>query len=66
MPSRHRSSQRLLPQSATPHDIRTLIGREPDIDMLVDSLRGNMGDTLGFYVKLSMDAAARYIPWRYK
>ncbi len=38
-----------------PTDIRTLIGREPDIDMLVDSLRGNMGDTLGFYVKLSMD-----------
>lgn len=35
--------------------IRELIGTEPDIDVLVESLHGNMGDTLGFYVPLSMD-----------
>lgn len=35
--------------------IRELIGKEPDIDTLVESLHGNMGDTLGFYVPLSMD-----------
>lgn len=35
--------------------IRTLIDGEPDIDTLVKSLHGNMGDTLGFYVPLSME-----------
>lgn len=41
--------------------LRQLIGTEPDIDTLVGSLRGNMGDTLGFYVKLSMaDCAEIY------
>lgn len=35
--------------------MRQLIGTEPDINTLVDSLHGNMGDTLGFYVPLSMD-----------
>lgn len=41
--------------------LRELIGGEPDIDVLVDSLRGNMGDTLGFYVPLSMaDCAEIY------
>lgn len=35
--------------------MRELIGCEPDLDVLVASLRGNMGDTLGFYVPLSMD-----------
>lgn len=35
--------------------MRELIGTEPDIDTLVTSLRGNMGDTLGFYVPLSME-----------
>ena len=35
--------------------MRELIGGEPDIDVLVRSLQGNMGDTLGFYVPLSMD-----------
>lgn len=34
--------------------MRELIGGEPDIDVLVRSLQGNMGDTLGFYVPLSM------------
>lgn len=34
--------------------MRELIGSEPDIDVLVRSLQGNMGDTLGFYVPLSM------------
>lgn len=34
--------------------LRTLVGTEPDIEALVTSLRGNMGDTLGFYVPLSM------------
>lgn len=38
-----------------PTSIRELIGKEPDIDVLVESLHGNMGDTLGFYVPLSMD-----------
>lgn len=37
-------------------DLRELIGgKEPDIDAMVKSLRRNMGDTLGAYVKLSMD-----------
>lgn len=41
--------------------LRELIGGEPDIDTLVESLRGNMGDTLGFYVPLSMaDCAEIY------
>lgn len=41
--------------------LRGLIGGEPDIDVLVDSLHGNMGDTLGFYVPLSMaDCAEIY------
>lgn len=41
--------------------LRQLIGTEPDIDTLVDSLRGNIGDTLGFYVPLSMaDCAEIY------
>lgn len=35
--------------------IRSLIGKEPDIDLLVNSLHGNMGDTLGCFVLLSMD-----------
>lgn len=35
--------------------IRELIGSEPDIDLLVKSLQGNMGNTLGFYVPLSME-----------
>lgn len=38
-----------------PTTIHELIGREPDIDTLVESLHVNMGDTLGFYVPLSMD-----------
>lgn len=41
--------------------LRTLIGREPDIDALVASLEGNMGPKLGGYVELSMaDCAAIY------
>lgn len=36
-------------------NLRELIGKEPDIDMLVKSLHRNMGDTLGAYVPLSMD-----------
>lgn len=41
--------------------LRELIGADPDIEVLVDSLRGNMGDTLGFYVPLSMaDCAEIY------
>lgn len=35
--------------------IRQLIGGEPDVDMLVKSLQGNMGDRLGYYCTLSMD-----------
>lgn len=39
--------------------MRELTGvAEPDIDVLVKSLNGNMGDTLGFYVALSMDDCA--------
>lgn len=38
--------------------LRTLTGTDPDIDMLVSSLRGNMGDTLGAYVQLSMEDCA--------
>lgn len=33
----------------------TLVGKEPDVDMMVQSLHRNMGDTLGNYVPLSMD-----------
>lgn len=37
-------------------NLKELIGgKEPDIDAMVKSLRRNMGDTLGAYVKLSMD-----------
>ena len=32
-----------------------LIGKEPDIDMMVKSLERNVGKTLGCYVPLSMD-----------
>lgn len=35
--------------------LRELIGKEPDIDTLVKSLNGNIGDTLGSYVPLSME-----------
>lgn len=38
--------------------LSALIGGEPDIELLVRSLRGNKGDTLGFYVPLSMDDCA--------
>lgn len=38
--------------------LRELIGGEPDINQLVESLHGNMGDTLGFYVVLSMEDCA--------
>lgn len=39
--------------------MRTLTGMEnPDIEGMVKSLRGNMGDTLGFYVTLSMEDCA--------
>lgn len=41
--------------------IHELIGKEPDIDTLVESLHSNIGDTLGFYVPLSMaDCRAIY------
>ena len=37
-------------------NLRTLLGgEEPDIEKMVKSLHRNMGDTLGNYVKLSMD-----------
>lgn len=37
-------------------NLKELIGgKEPDIDAMVASLRRNMGDTLGYYVPLSMD-----------
>lgn len=36
-------------------NLRELVGKEPDIDMMVKSLHRNMGDTLGSYVPLSMD-----------
>ncbi len=36
-------------------NLRELVGKEPDIDMMVKSLNRNMGDTLGTYVPLSMD-----------
>lgn len=36
-------------------NLRDLVGKEPDIDMMVESLHRNMGDTLGAYVPLSMD-----------
>lgn len=38
-----------------PTTIHELAGCEPDIDTLVKSLHGNIGDTLGCYVPLSMD-----------
>lgn len=38
--------------------LRELIGGEPDIPVLVESLRGNMGESLGFYVPLSMSDCA--------
>ena len=39
--------------------MRELTGVEnPDIEALVKSLNGNMGDTLGFYVPLSMEDCA--------
>lgn len=36
-------------------NLRELVGKEPDIDMMVKSLQRNVGDTLGSYVPLSMD-----------
>lgn len=36
-------------------NLRELIGKEPDIDLMVKSLHRNMGDTLGCYVPLSME-----------
>lgn len=36
-------------------NLRELIGGEPDIDKMVESLERNMGKTLGAYVPLSMD-----------
>lgn len=36
-------------------NLKTLIGENPDIDKMVESLHRNMGDTLGNYVPLSMD-----------
>lgn len=38
--------------------LRELIAGEPDIDTLVESLRGNIGESLGFYVPLSMTDCA--------
>lgn len=38
--------------------LRELIGCEPDIKALVRSLECNMGSSLGFYVRLSMDDCA--------
>jgi hypothetical protein len=38
--------------------LRTLIGCEPDIEALCKSLHGNLGDIVGAYVPLTMDAAA--------
>lgn len=36
-------------------NLKELIGKDPDIDTLIESLHRNMGDTLGSYVQLSMD-----------
>ena len=36
-------------------NLRELVDKEPDIDMMVESLHRNMGDTLGAYVPLSME-----------
>ena len=36
-------------------NLRELVGKDPDIDMMVKSLHRNIGDTLGSYVPLSMD-----------
>ena len=38
--------------------LRELTGCEPDIPEMVKSLEGNMGSTLGFYVRLSMEDCA--------
>lgn len=38
--------------------LRELTGCEPDIPVLVESLRGNIGERLGFYVPLSMEDCA--------
>lgn len=35
--------------------LRELVGKEPDIDLMVNSLHRNVGDVLGKYVPLSMD-----------
>lgn len=37
-----------------PMNLKELIGSDPDINLLVGSLQNNMGNTLGFYVPLSM------------
>lgn len=39
-------------------NLKTLIGQEPDIDMMVRSLERNVGKTLGNYVPLSMQDCA--------
>lgn len=39
--------------------LRELIGREPDIRMLTESLERNLGPVIGSYVKLDMDSCAR-------
>ncbi len=39
-------------------NLRVLIGGEPDIKAMVESLHRNMGDTLGAYVPLSMEDCA--------
>ena len=36
-------------------NLQILVGQKPDIDMMVESLHRNMGDTLGSYVPLSMN-----------
>lgn len=36
-------------------NLRELVGKDPDIDMMVKSLHRNIGDTLGSYVPLSME-----------
>lgn len=40
-------------------NLRELIGgKEPDVEAMVNSLKGNMGDRLGSYVSLTMDECA--------
>lgn len=39
-------------------NLKELIGEEPDIDKMVNSLRRNVGDRLGAYVSLSMEDCA--------